>query len=250
MLSAFNYSHVFLIIAIVYALSFLLINILQIDEQNSEMKDSFIVKTTKGFKLIKNASFINFLLTRFFLSNISLHGFQSVLTFYLIDKFHLADIKVGFFFAISALGLLVGVRIGRFIYAQDINKWYVISATGIICAVSMIIIPLTSNIVIASLAWCVVMLLSSINLIVFYTERQTNFHQNDTTSVIAASYVIIYSAIPLGSAVSFFLSKYFNVSETMFILGAYMLLIGFYFLYVSIQNQKTLKIEKTSNYQG
>ncbi|NKI75517.1 MFS transporter [Dickeya sp. CFBP 2040] len=164
-----------------------------------------------------------------------------MLTFYLIDKFNLVDIKVGVFFAVSAIGLIVGVRLGRLIYSHNINKWYVISVTGIVCAICLIIIPLAGNIFIANLAWCIVMLLSSINLIVFYTERQTNFQQSDTTSVIAASYVIIYSAIPLGSAVAFFLSRYVNASETMLILGICLLFIGLYFLYLSIKNQKLLR---------
>lgn len=244
LLRLFNYSHAFLLIGVAYFLSFLLVNLLQVNEKRTVSNGGFLARSAKGFKLIRHSPFINFLLTRFFLSNIALHGFQSVLTFYLIDKFHLADIKLGFFFAISALGLLIGLKIGRFIYAHNVNKWYVISVTGIIGACNLIITPLTNCIFIVALAWSIVMLLSAINLIIFYTERQINFQRDDTASVIAASYVIIYSAIPLGSVVSFMLSQYCNASETLFIFGIYMLVIGFYFLYTSIRNQRVLKQEK------
>jgi MFS family permease len=246
LLSSFSYGNVFLIISVVYAISMSIIYLINIDESENEITASFYIRTTNGFKLIKESPFINFLLKRFFLSNIALHGFQSVLTFYLIDKLHLVDLQVGFFFAFSAVGLLIGVKLGRVIYFYDFNKWYVISITGVICAFCLIITPLTTNIYIASFAWCIVMLLSSINLMVFYTERQTNFQQSDTASVIAASYVIIYSAIPLGSVVSFFLSRYFNASESMLILGIYLLFIGFYFFYLSIKKQKSLTKDEAS----
>lgn len=246
LLSAFSYSAVFLVIAGVYGLSMMNLCIIRINEDASEVKGSFVERTTRGFVLIKRSPFINFLLKRFFLSNIALHGFQSVLTFYLIDHFHLSDLSVGFFFAASALGLMIGSRLGRLIYTYEINKWYVIAGTGLVCALCLIITPLTNNIVVPCLAWCVVMLLSAINLIVFYTERQVNFRQSETASVIAASYVIIYSAIPLGSAVSFFLSRHFNAGETLLILGGYLLLIGFYFLYVSLKKQKVLIKETLS----
>ncbi|MGM3192627.1 MFS transporter [Dickeya dadantii subsp. dieffenbachiae] len=248
LLSVFSYSTVFLIIAVVYGTSMMNLGMVQINEEDvSRVKGSFINRTTRGFSLIRTSPFVNFLMKRFFLSNIALHGFQSVLTFYLIDRFNLSALNVGFFFAASALGLMVGSRLGRLIYAHEINKWYVIASTGIVCALCLIITPLMSNVIIPCLAWCVVMLLSSINLIVFYTERQVNFRQADTASVIAASYVIIYSAIPLGSALSFILARYFNAGETLLILGGYLLLIGFYFLYLAFRKQKVLMKEMLSD---
>ncbi|MEI7186918.1 MFS transporter [Dickeya dianthicola] len=246
-LSTFSYSAIFLIIAAVYGISMMSLGVMKISEDVSRVKGSFINRTARGFSLIKSSPFVNFLMKRFFLSNIALHGFQSVLTFYLIDSFNLSVLNVGFFFATSALGLVIGNRLGRVIYAHEINKWYVIASTGIVCALCLIITPLTSNVIIPCLAWCIVMLLSSINLIVFYTERQVNFRQAETASVIVASYVIIYSAIPLGSAVSYILARYFNAGETLLILGGYLLLIGFYFLYLAFRKQKMLMKEMLSD---
>ena len=244
LLSAFSYSIVFLIIAIMYCVSMTGISVMKINQDTIESKDGFIDRTTRGFSLIKRSPFVNFLLKRFFLSNIALHGFQSVLTFYLIDRFHLSDLAVGFFFAASALGLIFGGKLGRLIYTYEINKWYLIAGTGLVCALCLIITPLSNSLMISCLAWCIVMLLSAINLIIFYTERQVNFQQADTTSVIAASYVIIYSAIPLGSAVSFFLTRYFSANETLLILGGYLLVLSFYFIYLAFKKQKVV-ITKT-----
>jgi len=241
--SDYNYS--FLIIGMTYPFSFTMIYLLRIEDQKTAIKEKFISKCAKGFKLIKNEPFISFLMSRFFLSNIALHGFQSVLTFYLIDKFHLTDIGLGFFFAVAAIGLTIGLKLGKYIYKNKTNKWYVISVSGIICSLCLIVMPLTDSIIVADLAWIVVMTLSSINLTVFYTERQTHFQQNDSTSVIAASYVIIYSAIPLGTFVSFIFSQHFNANETMLIFGAYLLFIGMYFLFLSIS--KNAKLNSTSN---
>ncbi|PQQ38166.1 hypothetical protein C6H68_08970 [Photorhabdus luminescens] len=82
------------------------------------------------------------------------------------------------------------------------------------------------------------MLLSAINLIVFYTERQSNYHQDEVVSVISASYMIIYSAIPFGSAVSYILSRYMQSNDAMIILGAYLLIISIYFLYEALKSSK------------
>ncbi|NKI75518.1 MFS transporter [Dickeya sp. CFBP 2040] len=66
MLSTFNYSHIFFIIGMVYCLSFILICILRISEQEKEIKESVIAKTTNGFKLIIKIHSLIFCLLDFF----------------------------------------------------------------------------------------------------------------------------------------------------------------------------------------
>ncbi|WP_445493404.1 MFS transporter [Photorhabdus sp. SF281] len=237
-LSYLGYSNVFLIIGVIYVISMFILTKINIELRVKTTGEHFILKTIKGFKLIKDNLFVNYLLRRFFFSNIALHGFQSILTYFLIERFNLTDIQLGLFFAMSTVGLIIGVRIGRIIYKNNVNKWHLISITGIICALCLICIPIANNIYISSIAWSVVMLLSAINLIVFYTERQTNYHQDEVVSVISASYMIIYSAIPFGSTVSYILSRYMQSNDAMITLGTYLLLVSIYFLYEALRSTK------------
>ncbi|ERT12178.1 MFS transporter [Photorhabdus temperata] len=237
-LSYLGYSNVFIIIGVIYVVSMFILTKINIGLRVKTTGEHFILKTIKGFKLIKDNLFVNYLLRRFFFSNIALHGFQSILTYFLIERFNLTDIQLGLFFAISTVGLIIGIRIGRIIYKNNVNKWRLISITGIICALCLICIPIANNIYIASIAWSVVMLLSAINLIVFYTERQTHYHQDEVVSVISASYMIIYSAIPFGSAVSYILSRYMQSNDAMITLGTYLLIVSIYFLYEALRSTK------------
>ncbi|PQQ38165.1 hypothetical protein C6H68_08965 [Photorhabdus luminescens] len=66
-LSYLGYNNVFLIISIVYVISIFILTKINIVLKIKTINEHFVLKTIKGFKLIKDNLFVNYLLRRFFL---------------------------------------------------------------------------------------------------------------------------------------------------------------------------------------
>lgn len=194
-------------------------------------KTGSLYKTIKnGFKIIIESRFLSFAILRFFMAGIGLNCFVSLFMFLLKTEYFLSDVDVGIVYAISFIGLLVGKRITSFIYNYRFDIELLLTCTGLVTALCIYLLSIRIGFVAVVVAWSVITMMSTINLIILYTERQKEVDKSNITNVVSISTMLILLSFPIGSFSASELIEFLNVFDVINISALYLLILSGIFL--------------------
>ena len=243
--AAISYESALLLTAIGFLLSWLLTRFISFKSNDKQQKRS-VVKTIKhGMAAMLASRFLTFSVVRFFLAGIGLNCFVAVFVFYLKEQYQLSDYEVVLVFSLSFVGLFLGRKLANVIYKKRLDKELVLTCSGMITGLCVYYFSNHISLWEIVITWNIITMMSTVNLTILYTERQTAIDKTELANVVSISTMFILCAFPVGAYLSSVLTEYYNVTQVIFFASCYLMALSVLFLiYWLVLNRDKLSLYK------
>ncbi len=221
----FGYSYAILFNGMSFLISAILI-ILFVKFTSQQLGNKKILTMVKeGLVLSWQEKFVRFGAVLFFMGNLSLYLFFGIFVYYLKNNVKLGDMEVALIYALGGAMSVVGSFLAhKFVKIVGTAQKFI--AISVLLS-GLFIIPISiPNIYVIAFSWVIISLLSSMNVVIYFTERQKRVSKDILSRVVAISRLVAYAAIPLGAVLGGYLVSKTSVAVVIIIAGIYRILVG------------------------
>ncbi len=225
-----TYESALLLTAVGFLLSWLLTYFIFFTPINKPQKRTIITTISHGMKAMLASRFLTFSVMRFFFAGIGLNCFVAVFVYYLKEQYTLSDYEVGLVYSLSVIGLIAGKKIASFIYKKQLDKELVLTCSGMITGLCVYYFSHIISLWEIVIGWNLITMMSTINLTILYTERQTEVDKAELANVVSITTMLILCSFPIGAYLSSVLTEYYNVTQVIFFASCYLIALSSLFL--------------------